>query len=627
VEADGDVYVVYWFGGRFNCARSIDGGATFGTPTYPFGAAFGSASIASPQPNQSHRVNPFPNIETDPTRPSHVYVIGSDDDDTPVAADASNVFFARSTDDGATWGARIKLNDDGLTRNQYWPWIAVNEKGHIAAMWYDTRNDAGNHLLDVYCAMSFDGGATFTPNMRVTDTNFEPNTGQFGGNGFLGDYNGMSTAGNKFHLVWTDTRRPGQTNEQEIYYDRKTNFQIALQCPPPTVNVCAGQPVNLQACITNQLSVPDTFCVTIVDGSGACPGFQQVIVPSGGTVCVPYNCIAPAAFVGASYPVQFQVASCSDPSWVESCLTNVNVSGATASVSCAPDQGTDHRYDLTLQYCVTNNSNCPDQFNYSLSDQKGWIIATDQPPVGSVNLNPGNSFCINATVHTPINCTAGETSVVSWGASPQNNPAGGAACQTTVTCVSPTATMISGFTGQAGTDYVELEYTLPDEGGLQGVNVYRAPTGTNDFARVNPALIPVDGRGTYRFTDRSVTAGGTYTYELGLVEGDGTEVRLGRFTVRTGRAVFALAKPYPNPTAAGFTLKANTPRDGRAVLRVFDVNGRVMSVIHDGLLPAGEHTFTWDGMVQGGRKAHSGIYFVTLEASGRKASERVIVME
>jgi flagellar hook capping protein FlgD len=219
VEADGDVYLAYWFGGRIHVTRSTDGGVSWGQPISPTG--FGGASIPSPLPNESFRVNPYPNIETDPTRPNQVYVVWPNDDDTPTSADAANIFFARSTDNGLTWGPPVKLNDDGLDRNQFFPWMAVNAAGDIIVMWYDTRNDPGNHRLDVYSTISQDGGITWSPNQRVTDASFEPNTGEFNNNAFFGDYNGAAADdGNGFHMLWTDTRTGGSA-EQEIYYDRK----------------------------------------------------------------------------------------------------------------------------------------------------------------------------------------------------------------------------------------------------------------------------------------------------------------------------------------------------------------------------------------------------------------------
>lgn len=222
VAPNGDVFVLYWVRGRLNCSRSTDGGLSFASPTYPFGPVLTTTvSIPSPLPNEVFRVNSCPNIETDPTRPGSVYVVAGDDDDTPNSSDAANVFFARSVDGGATWEPRVKLNDDGIVAHQFHPWMAVDNFGEIAVIWYDTRNDPLNHQLDVYGTLSLDGGVTWQPNVRITSASFEPNTPwPFApqGPGWMGEYIGVAAA-DAFHLVWADTRTESGS-ELEIYYAR-----------------------------------------------------------------------------------------------------------------------------------------------------------------------------------------------------------------------------------------------------------------------------------------------------------------------------------------------------------------------------------------------------------------------
>ena len=521
---DGRVNVVYWFGGRLNHQSSTDGGVTWSAANQPFGAAFNVASVASPLPNETFRNPPVPNIECDPTRPSNVYVVGVDDDDTPAAADGANVFFTRSVDGGLTWAARVKLNDDNLTRNQAFAWMAVNDQGDIGVIWYDTRNDGLNHLLDVYGTISKDGGLTWGPNFRVTDTNFEPNTGQFGGNTFFGDYNGMHGGPCSFHMLWTDTRT-GVAPEQEIYYDR-------------------------------------------------------------------------------------------------------TAATAEATVSCPQDVETTHNFDPQLPFTIRNTGDCADEFDYSLTDTQGWIIATDFPAIGSVTLAPGGSFVITATFHTPVDCQVMETSVATFTATPDHNPAGTDNCQMTITCSHPTATQVSNLSGQTGPDWAELSFTLPDEDGLAGVHVYRTIGSSDVYERVTSTPLALDGRLTYTYTDRGLTPGVTYRYALGLVQFGGGELRVGLLTLQTGgRAEFALGRPYPNPTRAGFSVDVANPAEGEASLRVVDISGRVIREIHRGYLPAGVTTLRWNGTDARGGKVGVGIYFLRYEAGGRAATQRAVIVQ
>ena len=56
--------------------------------------------------------------------------------------------------------------DDAPSGDQYWPSLAVGADGTLYAAWADTRN--GNY--DIYFARSTDGGATWSANIRVEDS-------------------------------------------------------------------------------------------------------------------------------------------------------------------------------------------------------------------------------------------------------------------------------------------------------------------------------------------------------------------------------------------------------------------------------------------------------------------------
>ena len=95
--------------------------------------------------------------------------------------------------DSRSWSARTPrpiLNDDNdgqpatgspddVISGQALPRLAVDAQGNIAVIWYDTRRDPANHLLDVFGTVSTDGGQTFSPNFRVTDQSFDADAGKF----------------------------------------------------------------------------------------------------------------------------------------------------------------------------------------------------------------------------------------------------------------------------------------------------------------------------------------------------------------------------------------------------------------------------------------------------------------
>src|SRR5262249_8064774 len=116
-----------------------------------------------------------------------------------------DVFVASSADRGGTWSAPVRINDDPPGNDQVMPWMSVNGSGTVEAIWNDYRNWRGMYTADVYSSRSADGGATFSPNFRVTTVpsswfaplTLTPN---------FGDYIGSTSEGAGFYPAWADSR-------------------------------------------------------------------------------------------------------------------------------------------------------------------------------------------------------------------------------------------------------------------------------------------------------------------------------------------------------------------------------------------------------------------------------------
>ena len=57
----------------------------------------------------------------------------------------------------------------------------------------------------------------------------------------------------------------------------------------------------------------------------------------------------------------------------------------------------------------------------------------------------------------------------------------------------------------------------------------------------------------------------------------------------------------PNPFNPKVNVSFVTTQDGHARLRVFDLRGRQVAILHEGTLAAGTHTAAWDGVDLTGR--------------------------
>ncbi len=96
--------------------------------------------------------------------------------------------------------------------------------------------------------------------------------------------------------------------------------------------------------------------------------------------------------------------------------------------------------------------------------------------------------------------------------------------------------------------------------------------------------------------------------------------------VSTGRAALELAPIQPNPFRSEARIAFTLPADGHVRLRVFDVTGRRLATLAEGMCAAGAHQVTWDGCDDAGRAVASGLHFVQLEAMGRTLVRRVAVV-
>ncbi len=246
VAPNGDVYVSYHSQAVFNgigdgggnpdglsgqtfVARSTDGGVSYPQKTVAF--APGDADVTF---NVQNSPGAIPGatfwcqgstqawLLADPTTPGHVYCVAVDDpDDVHGSGDDADVFIARSTDDGLTWGAPILVDAGPAESFQLFPTAAIDKQsGCIVVVWYDNRagavNGSGNFLLDVYTSTSTDQGLTFSAPVAINDVPFDPDLGapvRFPGpppTTRIGEYIGTATAGGSLHAVWCGNTGGGQ---------------------------------------------------------------------------------------------------------------------------------------------------------------------------------------------------------------------------------------------------------------------------------------------------------------------------------------------------------------------------------------------------------------------------------
>ena len=86
-----------------------------------------------------------------------------------IVSNDTNIFVRYSDDNGATWSAPIRVNDDATTKSQFNPAVAVDETtGDVAVTWYDARNSPGDNTTQIFGTVSDNGGLSFLANVLIS---------------------------------------------------------------------------------------------------------------------------------------------------------------------------------------------------------------------------------------------------------------------------------------------------------------------------------------------------------------------------------------------------------------------------------------------------------------------------
>lgn len=223
VDAQGFVHVLFFAGNSDNDvalyhALSTDGGASFQPETkisdlhFP-GLIDGQA--AHPIDGMpADRLYPCPHLAASAT-PGTVYATWSADGLNSQQATAGyDVWFAKSTDGGQSWGAPFRVNPGpNPATEQYYPAIAVNDNGAICLAYYDRGGDPGGTETHYAVAFSTDEGATFSPAVHASSIASDfASIGDLNGGFGIGEYTQVVCTGSFAVPVWSD----GRSNNGDI---------------------------------------------------------------------------------------------------------------------------------------------------------------------------------------------------------------------------------------------------------------------------------------------------------------------------------------------------------------------------------------------------------------------------
>jgi hypothetical protein len=146
---------------------------------------------------------------------------------TPEKATSSglaDILFQRSTDDGKTWSAPVAINDDSPEQEatNFYPQMGVAPNGRIDVVWQDSR-DQTDFRFNVRYTYSTDAGATWAPNMLISDVPLDFNRG-VSFNSDIRQPPGVASTNQYAAFGWADTRLADEVTETQDNFSAIAEF-------------------------------------------------------------------------------------------------------------------------------------------------------------------------------------------------------------------------------------------------------------------------------------------------------------------------------------------------------------------------------------------------------------------
>lgn len=246
----GEIYVAWSGPAGIVFDRSLDGGQTWLDEDIRVSDQPGGWDYSIPGIN---RANGLPVTACDVSRSAcrgNIYINWSDQ---PYGPGDTDIWLARSTDRGLTWGPPKRVNDDPPGRHQFFTWMTIDQSdGTIYIVFYDRRN-YDDMRTDVYLATSRDGGETFV-NTRISQSPFTPSASRF-----FGDYSNISAHNGVVRPIWA--RADGTV----------LSTMTAIINPPPRFSEVAISNGAIHLAITNLTSYLTNFVERSLDLSSPGP--------------------------------------------------------------------------------------------------------------------------------------------------------------------------------------------------------------------------------------------------------------------------------------------------------------------------------------------------------------------
>ena len=90
---------------------------------------------------------------------------------------------------------------------------------------------------------------------------------------------------------------------------------------------------------------------------------------------------------------------------------------------------------------------------------------------------------------------------------------------------------------------------------------------------------------------------------------------------------FALLQNYPNPFNPTTTIEYTIPRSNDVAIRIYDITGRLVRVLENGVQEAGDHHTQWDSRNNAGQMVASGMYVYEIRFENSVLARKMMLLK
>ena len=90
---------------------------------------------------------------------------------------------------------------------------------------------------------------------------------------------------------------------------------------------------------------------------------------------------------------------------------------------------------------------------------------------------------------------------------------------------------------------------------------------------------------------------------------------------------FHLSQNYPNPFNPTTTINFSVPKNQMIKIEVFDLQGRLINTVYEGITQPGQHTVRWDANDYNHNSIPSGVYFYRLTSENYFKTRKMLYLK